>query len=108
MISWAEQGQDTLDLLIEPRSSLTRELWHYAKDCSSIYPFIIFSGLYRQGIAVEEYETILIVASGFSIIVQLPYLKCLIHGYNIQEVRVRRIRLVWQIEDKGKYPSLGP
>jgi hypothetical protein len=53
-------------------------------------------------IAMEKYETILMVASGFGIAAQLPYLKRLIHGYNSREVFARRIHLVWQIEDKGK------
>ena len=106
VISWAEGAQDTLELLIEPRGGLTRELWHYAKDRPSIHPFVMFSGPHGQGIAVEEYETILMVASGFGIAAQLPYLKRLIHGYNTREVRIRRIRLVWQIEDKGGHPSL--
>jgi NAD(P)H-flavin reductase len=51
---------------------------------------------------MEEYETVLIVASGFGIAAQLPYLKRLIHGYNAREVRARRIHLVWQIENKGE------
>ncbi|KAH7356445.1 hypothetical protein BKA65DRAFT_474262 [Rhexocercosporidium sp. MPI-PUGE-AT-0058] len=42
------------------------------------------------------------IASGFGIAAQLPYLKRLIHSYNAREVCARRIHLIWQIEDKGK------
>jgi NAD(P)H-flavin reductase len=62
----------------------------------------MFSGPHGQSIAMEKYETVLMVASGFGIAAQLPYLKRLIHGYNSREVFARRIHLVWQIEDKGK------
>ena len=42
------------------------------------------------------------VASGFGIAAQLPYLKRLNHGYNAREFCARRIHLVWQIETKGE------
>lgn len=54
----------------------------------------MFSGPYRRSISIEEYKTVLIVASGFSIAAQLIYLKRLIHRYNSREVRARQIYLV--------------
>lgn len=47
-------------------------------------------------------ENILMVASGFGITAQLPYLKRLIHGYNSRRVRARRVHLVWQVKDVGR------
>lgn len=102
VISWAVREQDTLDLFIEPRSGLTRHLLHHAENRPTIKPRVMFSGPHGRSIAMERYETILMVASGFGIAAQLPYLKRLIHGYNSREVFARRIHLVWQIEDKGK------
>ena len=49
-----------------------------------------------------EYQNIVMVASGFGIAAQLPYLKQLIYGYNTREVRARRVHLIWQIQDIGK------
>ena len=52
--------------------------------------------------AVDEYESVLMIASGFGIAAQLPYLKRLIHGHNAREVRARQILLVWEIRNIGK------
>ena len=48
---------------------------------------------------MDDYDNILMVASGFGIAAQLPYLKRLIHGYNARELRARRVRLIWQVRD---------
>ena len=42
----------------------------------------LISGPHRSSISVGNYKTVLIVASGFSIAAQLPYLKKLIYEYN--------------------------
>jgi NAD(P)H-flavin reductase len=101
VISWAVEEQKTLDLFIEPRRGLTRELLHRASKNQALDFLVMFSGPHRKSVPVEEYETILMIASGFGIAAQLPYLKQLIHGYNARDVRARRIHLIWQIEDKG-------
>jgi NAD(P)H-flavin reductase len=48
------------------------------------------------------YKNILMVASGFGIAAQLPYLKRLIHGYNARQLCARRVHLVWQVRDIRK------
>jgi NAD(P)H-flavin reductase len=102
VISWAEKPQDYLDLFIEPRRGLTRELLYHAKNRHAINPLVLFSGPYGKSIPIDDYKNILIVASGFGIIVYLPYLKQLIYGYNTRKVRTRQIYLVWQVRDIGK------
>jgi hypothetical protein len=67
VISWAAKEQDTLDLLIEPQRGLTRELLYHAKKGYTINPIVIFTG---RNVAMDEFESILIVASGFGIIVK--------------------------------------
>jgi hypothetical protein len=42
------------------------------------------------------------VASGFGIASQLPYLKKIIHHYNTRRSCVRRVHLVWQVENIGE------
>lgn len=101
VISWAVREQDNLDLFVEPRRGLTRELLNHAKNSHVMHPLVLFSGPHGRSVSIEAYETVLMVASGFGIAAQLPYLKRLIHGYNAREVRARRIHLVWQIENKG-------
>jgi Ferric reductase NAD binding domain len=51
---------------------------------------------------MEGYENVLMVASGFGIAAQLPFLKKLIHGYNERRLHARRIHLVWQARDIGR------
>ncbi|OBS20597.1 hypothetical protein FPOA_06950 [Fusarium poae] len=38
------------------------------------------------------------IASGFGIAAQLPYLKKLMHGYNSCKARTRRVHLVWKLQ----------
>ena len=47
---------------------------------------VLFSGLYRKSIPIDDCENILTVASSFGIAALLLYLKQLIHGYNANEV----------------------
>jgi NAD(P)H-flavin reductase len=102
VISWAEKPQDHLDLFIEPRRGLTRDLLYHAKSGHVMSPWVLFSGPHGKSIPMDDCENILMVASGFGIAAHLPYLKQLIHGYNAREVRARRIHLVWQVRDIGK------
>ncbi|ELR03562.1 hypothetical protein VC83_02576 [Pseudogymnoascus destructans] len=61
----------------------------------------MFNGPHGPRVAMDEYESILMVATGFGIAAHLPHLKRLIYGYNARIVRARRIHLVWQIRDKA-------
>src|SRR5947208_2691041 len=62
----------------------------------------LFSGPHGTSAPVSDYETILMAASGFGMVAQLPYLKQLIYGYNARKTRTRRVHLVWQLETLGK------
>ncbi|KFZ02687.1 hypothetical protein V500_00025 [Pseudogymnoascus sp. VKM F-4518 (FW-2643)] len=101
VISWDAKDQDRLDLLIEPRRGLTRELLYHAKKCYTINPLVVFSGPHGASLSMGEYESVLMVASGFGIAAFVPHLKKLIYGYNTRAVRTRRIHLVWQIKNEG-------
>lgn len=105
VISWAPGEQHTINLLIEPQRGLTRDLLYHAKSNYTTNYLVLFSGPHGTSVAMDEYESILMVASGFGITTQLPYLKSLIYGYNSRRVQARRIHLVWQIRHKGKLPK---
>jgi NAD(P)H-flavin reductase len=62
----------------------------------------MFSRLYGTSAPVGEYETVLMVASGFGITAQLPYLKQLIYRED-RKTRSRRIYLVWQLDTLGNF-----
>jgi predicted ferric reductase len=102
VISWADEPQKTLDLFVEPRHGLTRELLHHAEGSHVSPLLVLFSGPHGWSVAVDEYEGVLMIASGFGIAAQLPYLKRLIHGHNARQVRARRILLVWEICNIGE------
>lgn len=102
VISWDAKEQDTLELLIEPRRGLTRELLNHTKKGYTINPVVIFSGPHGVTVPMGEYESVLMVASGFGIAAFVPYLKKLLYGYNTRAVRAHRVHLVWQIENEGR------
>ena len=101
VVSWASGQQDALELFIEPRRGLTRHLFHQSQHGGSNL-LSMFSGPHGESVAMDKYETILMVASGFGIAAHLPHLKKLIHGYNSRDICARRIHLVWQIREIGK------
>ncbi|KAF1948548.1 hypothetical protein CC80DRAFT_431361 [Byssothecium circinans] len=99
VISWAENEQEYMDLFIEPRRGLTRQLLSHANNNGNTNSLVLFSGPHGKSIPMSDCENILMVASGFGIAAHLPYLKQLIHGYNARQVCARRIHLVWQVRD---------
>lgn len=103
VISWEPSEQKTLDLLIEPRRGLTQELLYHAKKGYTLNPIVVFSGPHGPHVSMDEHESILMVASGFGIAAHFSHLKRLMYGYNAGLVRARRIHLVWQIRDKGRF-----
>jgi hypothetical protein len=105
VISWRPGKQQIIDLLIEPQRGLTRDLLYHAKENHAANFLVLFSGPHGTSVAMDEYESILMVASGFGIATHLPYLKRLIYGYNSRRVQARRIHLVWQIRHRGTSPD---
>lgn len=106
--SWSADAVATLDLLIEPCAGLTQRLLRRScarKDlCTAL-----FSGPHGNSISVGDYEVVLMVASGYGIAAQLPYLKQLLHDYNRRSARARRIHLVWELKTLGTLsPSVVP
>ncbi|KAF4486802.1 Ferric/cupric reductase transmembrane component B [Colletotrichum fructicola Nara gc5] len=58
----------------------------------------VFGGPHGMSIPVTDYDVVLMVASGYGIAAQLPYLKRLIYEFNSRKARTRRIHLVWKLE----------
>jgi hypothetical protein len=69
---------------------------------SSVSLLALFTGPHGTSEDVSQYETALMIASGFGIAATLPYLKKMIYGYNTCALQVRRLHLVWQIESIGE------
>ncbi|KAL4868637.1 hypothetical protein BDV12DRAFT_209082 [Aspergillus spectabilis] len=83
--SWSKGTRDTVELLVKSRSSLTRDLLCYAPAAmGSSVPFrALFTGPHGMSEEVNDYESILVLASGSGI-------------------AVRRLHLVWQVESVDK------
>ncbi|KAJ5200402.1 hypothetical protein N7472_005606 [Penicillium cf. griseofulvum] len=61
---------------------------------SSVLFLALFTGPYRLTEDVDPYETTLIIATGFRIATSIPYIKKIIHSYNIYTSYTRRLYLV--------------
>ena len=64
-------------------------------------PVAFVSGPHGSTAPAGEYGKVVMVASGFGIVAQLPLLKELIQVFNHAEVRTRDIHLVWQLQNLG-------
>ncbi|KAI4167253.1 MAG: hypothetical protein LQ343_007350 [Gyalolechia ehrenbergii] len=102
--SWTNGRAMSLDFLIEPRAGFTKLLSQAAERRERPY-IAFFSGPHGISVPVSSFGSVVMVASGFGIAAQLPYLKEIIEGYNKCEVRTRRIHLIWQLREQGT-PSL--
>jgi hypothetical protein len=97
VVLWSAGKQKRLDFLIELRKGSTRKLFELSKtnkelrsedninkyiNTYSLKPYVaIISGLYSLSVPVGDYETVVMIASGFGIASQLLYLRQLIEGY---------------------------
>ena len=76
---------------------------HEGEPQRSDFRLTIFSGPHGKAIPIGDYGKVLMIATGFGIAAQLPYLKELVSGFNNYQVRTREVRLVWQLPSFGKY-----
>lgn len=121
---WSQGKQPYLDLLIEPRKGWTRKLLELGRANNKMLGEQKGSGAKEGGITLNDgvlsylafftgphgptapasdYETVVMIASGYGIASQLPYLKQLLYGYNACKTRNRRIHLVWQPGTEGTF-----
>ncbi|KAK5215862.1 hypothetical protein LTR96_011181 [Exophiala xenobiotica] len=98
-----------LELMIEPRCGWTSKLLRRAQaqhpagdDALSANSYLtLFSGPHGRSIGVENYGVVILVASGWGLMAQMPYLQALIRGFHNGTVKAQRIYLVWQLNTVG-------
>lgn len=107
VISWSRGKQDNMELLVQPRHGLTADLVrHPSIDAKISLSFLtLFTGPHGMSEDVGNYESALLIASGFGVAATIPYLKKMIYGYNAWTLQVRRLHLVWQVDSIGEHPS---
>ncbi|KAB8202950.1 hypothetical protein BDV34DRAFT_227847 [Aspergillus parasiticus] len=83
------------------RARISYDLKHNQVSRSMALPqsIVLFSGPHGQPWRTDGYENILLIATGFGIAAHLPYLRKLIYDHHTRTVPLRRIHLVWQIDD---------
>ncbi|OJD23047.1 hypothetical protein ACJ73_05605 [Blastomyces percursus] len=110
VMSWSPVEQSTLDLFIQPRHGLTLDLLRHVEvdhGISLSFPALV-SGPHGTSESAGQYETVLVVASDFGVAPVIPYLKQLIHSYNISTSRTRRVHFVWQLRTLDVAISVQP
>ena len=90
-----------LQLLVEPRRGWTTKLIQYARargrGANQLH-VMFFSGPHGQSVPVDDYGIVILAASGWGLMAQMPYLQHLIRSYNKYTTKTRRIHLVWQLD----------
>ena len=100
--SWAPRKQNVLELFVQSRHGLTGKLRARTNLEGSVSYTAFIIGPYGHTVSVNQYESVLAVASGFGIAGVIPYLRQLLYGYNTSTSRVRRVHFVWQVATLGK------
>ncbi|KAK8118387.1 uncharacterized protein PG998_003013 [Apiospora kogelbergensis] len=98
--SWAEVGQNSIELIIQPRRGFTGKLLRHCRrqGGQSVQRRAFITGPHGTNVAVNDYRTVLLVASGPGVIAMLPYLRKVIHGYYYRKGCTRRVHLIWMIQ----------
>ena len=93
-----------MELLVQPHHGLTADLLHHASLApeSSVAFLTLFTGPHGTSEDVSQYESALLIASGFGVAAAVPYLMKMIYGYNTCTLQVRRLHLVWQVDSIGE------
>jgi hypothetical protein len=100
--SWSPGKQEVLGLFVEARRGFTENLRRRTALTGSASFCAFIGGPHGISKTVNQYETVLAVASGFGIGGLIPHVKNPLHGYNTSTSRVRWVHLVWQFHTLGK------
>jgi predicted ferric reductase len=90
---------------VQPHRGLTADLLRHAQIRSGVsfsFPAFI-TGPHGVTEPVGQYETVVIMASGFGVATVLSYIKQLIYDYNTSTSRTRHVHFVWQLQTLGNY-----
>ncbi|RTE75977.1 hypothetical protein BHE90_009558 [Fusarium euwallaceae] len=94
--NWSPEAQKELKLFVEVNSGLTKTLRDRV-ELELTSNIGIFTGPYGRRIPVENYETVILIATGLGVVALTPYLQWLVHAARMREVRIAPVHLVWQI-----------
>ena len=98
----------TLQLMVEPRRGWTNRVLrkaHIGNTTTDSSFVAFFSGPHGRVVSVNAHGTVVMIASGWGIMAQIPYLQQLIRSFNNSSTRAQRVHLIWQLDHLGS--SLG-
>jgi NAD(P)H-flavin reductase len=95
VIAWSENS--TVTLLIQRGSGFSDALFASAVRNSTI----IVDGPYGNSTPLDEYDSVLFMASGIGIAAHLLPIRHLLEAYENRSARIRRLTLVWFLETLG-------
>jgi len=104
-------NRTTLELVVEARHGWTSKLLLRSRDHDHADDWqsrtkrsylCLFSGPHGRRESVDDYDAVVLVASGWGLTGLLPYLQHLIRGYNTLTTRARCIHLIWQLHAAGE------
>ena len=92
-----------LKMMIEPRRGWTRDLLKYAtySTRAGVSPMMLFGGPHGVSVPVHVYGVVILIASGFGLVAQIPYLQHIIRSHHNGTGNTRRVHLIWQLDDIG-------
>jgi hypothetical protein len=93
-----------MELLVQPRRGLSSDLLRHASVAAeiSVSFLTLFTGPHGTSEDISQYESALLITSGFGVAAAIPYLKKMIYGYNTSTLQIRRLHLVWQVQSIGE------
>lgn len=100
VISWSNQEQDTLELFVQPRRGFSADLLRAAEGGPVSFPAYI-TGPHGISEPVDQYESVLAIATDFGVAAVIPYFRKLIDNRNKSVARARRLHFVWQVQTRG-------
>ena len=99
-----EPRGSTLELMVEPRRGWTQRVFQEANTANTktdLSYVAFFSGPHGRPVSVNSYGTVLLIASGWGIMAQIPHLQHLIRSFHNHSTRARRVHLIWQLDHLG-------
>jgi NAD(P)H-flavin reductase len=100
VMSWSNEERDTLELFVQPQRGFTADLLRAAEDGPVSFPAYI-TGPHGISEPVDQYESVLAIATDFGVAAVIPYFKKLIDNRNRSVARARRLHFVWQVQTRG-------
>lgn len=97
MIAWTSLTGKYIEVIIECQSGFSSDI----RLCRLGTTSAIVDGPYGSALAVDNYDTVLFMASGIGIAAQLLAIRHLLDAHINKTARVRRICVAWKIESQG-------